>query len=116
MMAKVALYLAAGAGSGLGALLRYGLALALWGATFPWATLLANGDTYLDRHLAAVVGQTDGARGIRVLGLGIGHDLSGYLRRSQIVDPERILALMDAMPKALAEREKSRASVVGGSR
>ncbi|MEY4088946.1 MAG: repeat-containing protein YfgC precursor, partial [Verrucomicrobiota bacterium] len=30
--------------------------------------------------------------------------------------PERILALMDAMPKALAEREKSRASVVGGSR
>jgi predicted Zn-dependent protease len=30
--------------------------------------------------------------------------------------PERILALMDAMPKALNEREKSRASVVGGGR
>ncbi|WP_355661910.1 fluoride efflux transporter FluC [Halomonas salifodinae] len=40
---KWRLYLAAGAGSGLGALLRYGLALALWGAAFPWATLLANG-------------------------------------------------------------------------
>lgn len=37
------LYLAAGLGSGLGAVLRYGLSLALWGSAFPWATLLANG-------------------------------------------------------------------------
>ena len=27
-----------------------------------------------------------------MFGLGIGHDMSSYLRRSRVVDPERILA------------------------
>lgn len=42
-MTQGRLVMAAGLGSGLGALLRYGLAVLPWGSAFPWATLLANG-------------------------------------------------------------------------
>ena len=44
------------------------------------ATALANDQLYLDNHLQAVVTRLERSRGIDVLGLGVGLDLSLYYR------------------------------------
>lgn len=61
------------------------------GSPMDGATALTNDEGYLDRHLADVVERLESRGDIRVCGLGIGHDMSAYLRRSRIVDPDRIL-------------------------
>jgi cobaltochelatase CobT len=50
------------------------------------ATNLANDAFYLDNHLKAVVQQYSQQRGIEILGLGVGLDLSPYYARSMAVD------------------------------
>lgn len=55
------------------------------------ATELVNGEGYLDRHLEEVAADVQRSGEIRLAGLGIGHDLSAYLDRSRIIDPDRIL-------------------------
>lgn len=62
------------------------------GSPMDGATNLANGENYLDRHLADVAGRIESDPRVRLAGLGIGHDMSAYLRRSRIVDPEAILS------------------------
>lgn len=54
------------------------------GSPMDSATRLTNGPHYLDRHLNEVVTREQGP--IRILGLGVGLDLSPYYRRSQLLD------------------------------
>ena len=61
------------------------------GSPMDGATALTNDEDYLDRHLLDVVDAIEADAGVDLVGLGIGHDMSAYLRRSRIVDPERIL-------------------------
>ena len=61
------------------------------GSPMDGATSLANGESYLDEHLAEVIGRIEAEGRIHVFGLGIGHDMSSYLQRSRVVDPEAIL-------------------------
>lgn len=63
------------------------------GSPMDGATVLANGEDYLDEHLVDVMGAIEKAGGVHVFGLGIGHDMSTYLRNSKIADPEQILSL-----------------------
>ena len=49
------------------------------------ATQRANGAAWLDRHLQQVVAQQS-ARGIEILGLGVGLDLSGTYRHSRVIE------------------------------
>lgn len=61
------------------------------GSPMDGATTLANGESYLDRHLVEVAEAIEADGQIRLAGLGIGHDMSAYMSRSRIVDPDRIL-------------------------
>ena len=61
------------------------------GSPMDGATTLANGDRYLDRHLAEVISMIDDEGIVSLAGLGIGHDLSAYMSRSRIVEPTQIL-------------------------
>jgi len=62
------------------------------GSPMDGATTLANGEGYLDRHLAEVIrGIEEGGR-VRMVGLGIGHDMSAYLDASRIVDPGQVVS------------------------
>ncbi|MGI9196830.1 MAG: cobaltochelatase CobT-related protein [Candidatus Nanopelagicales bacterium] len=70
---------------------RRSLILVSDGSPMDGATLLTNDEGYLDRHLTEVVDGIEAQGAIRVAGLGIGHDMSAYLGRSRILDPERIL-------------------------
>ena len=71
------------------------------GSPMDGATSLANGDHYLDRHLAEVASHIEQERLVQLAGLGIGHDMSAYLSRSRIIDPEAILS--KATAQALIE-------------
>jgi len=44
-----------------------------------------------NRHLLEVVESIEADPSVHLAGLGIGHDMSSYLRRSRVVDPDRIL-------------------------
>ena len=57
------------------------------------ATELANGEGYLDRHLQSVATELEDSGAINLAGIGIGHDLSGFLRHSRLVDPAALLEL-----------------------
>lgn len=61
------------------------------GSPMDGATALTNDEDYLDRHLLEVIDDIEEAGDVRLAGLGIGHDMSSYMRRSRIVDPDRIL-------------------------
>ena len=62
------------------------------GSPMDGATSLANGEHYLDRHLAEVASAVEQRAPIHLAGLGIGHDMSAYLSRSRVIDPESILS------------------------
>lgn len=49
------------------------------------ATQRANGAAWLDRHLQQVIAQ-QAARGIEIVGLGVGLDLSGTYRHSRVIE------------------------------
>ena len=77
------------------------------GSPMDGATTLANAEGYLDRHLQEVVEAIESARSpgvstrgdegkVRIAGLGIGHDMSAYVRESRFVEPDRILELPTA--------------------
>ena len=61
------------------------------GSPMDGATALTNDEDYLDRHLLDVVDEIEERGAVNLAGLGIGHDMSSYMRRSRIVDPDRIL-------------------------
>lgn len=61
------------------------------GSPMDGATTLANGEGYLDRHLAEVIRDIEGGGAVRMVGLGIGHDMSAYLDASRIVDPGQVV-------------------------
>lgn len=61
------------------------------GSPMDGATTLANGESYLDRHLVEVAEAIEGDGQVQLAGLGIGHDMSAYMGRSRIVDPDHIL-------------------------
>lgn len=61
------------------------------GSPMDGATTLANGESYLDRHLVEVAEAIEAQGQVQLAGLGIGHDMSAYLGRSRIIDPDRIL-------------------------
>ncbi|MFM7212108.1 MAG: cobaltochelatase CobT-related protein [Actinomycetota bacterium] len=69
---------------------RY-LLLVCDGSPMDGATALTNDEDYLDRHLIEVVESIEADPTVHLAGLGIGHDMSTYLRRSRVVDPDRIL-------------------------
>ncbi|SAK81996.1 cobalamin biosynthesis protein CobT [Caballeronia hypogeia] len=56
------------------------------GSPMDGATAQANDANYLDQHLREVVERHDNARGVEVLGLGVGLDLSPYYRHHFAVD------------------------------
>ncbi len=60
------------------------------GSPMDGATALANGERYLDRHLAAVCREAESVPSLHLHGLGIGHDLSGFIPSSRYVDPDRV--------------------------
>ena len=62
------------------------------GSPMDGATSLANGETYLDRHLTHVAEQIESVGLVRIFGLGIGHDMSSFLEHSRVVDPEHIVS------------------------
>ena len=66
------------------------------GSPMDGATTLTNEEGYLDRHLQEVVEEIECASAVRVSGLGIGHDMSAYVRESRFVEPDRILELSTA--------------------
>lgn len=70
---------------------RRSLLLICDGSPMDGATALTNDEDYLDRHLLEVVDAIETDPAVELSGLGIGHDMSAYLRRSRIVDPEGIL-------------------------
>ncbi|MFM7598678.1 MAG: cobaltochelatase CobT-related protein, partial [Actinomycetota bacterium] len=61
------------------------------GSPMDGATALTNDEDYLDRHLLEVVESIEADPSVHLAGLGVGHDMSSYLRRSRVVDPDRIL-------------------------
>lgn len=63
------------------------------GSPMDGATVLANGEDFLDEHLVDVMTAIEKAGAVKVFGLGIGHDMSTYLKRSRIVDPEQVLSM-----------------------
>jgi len=63
------------------------------GSPMDGSTALANGEDFLDRHLVDVMAEIEASPDVEVLGLGIGHDMSMYLRRSSIVDPQQIMTM-----------------------
>jgi cobaltochelatase CobT len=63
------------------------------GSPMDGATVLANGEDFLDEHLNDVITAIELAGLAQVFGLGIGHDMSTYVKNSHIADPERILTL-----------------------
>ena len=70
------------------------------------ATNLANDAFYLDNHLKAVVRQCWREKGVEVLGMGVGLDLSPYYPRSLAVNLDDGLdnAVFDAFLRLLAHR------------
>ncbi|MGO4333160.1 cobalt chelatase [Cupriavidus sp. 2TAF22] len=64
------------------------------GSPMDTATGHANDAWYLDNHLKEVVARHDTPRGVEVLGLGVGLDLSPYYRRCLALD----LSVAPAMP------------------
>lgn len=61
------------------------------GGPLDGATVLANGEDLLDRHLRDVVAAARRTGVARILGLGVGLDLSRYYPRSRVVNLERPL-------------------------
>lgn len=55
------------------------------GSPMDRATALANGEDYLDRHLAGVVADLEDAGDVEVYGVGVGLDLSPYYRRCRVL-------------------------------
>lgn len=52
------------------------------GASVDDSTLYENGPSYMERHLLHVLGDIERRRDLRVVGIGIGHDLSRYIPNS----------------------------------
>lgn len=63
------------------------------GSPMDGATVLANGEDFLDEHLVDVITAIEKAGAVQVFGLGIGHDMSTYMLNSKIADPEHILSM-----------------------
>lgn len=63
------------------------------GSPMDGATILANGEDFLDEHLMDVIAAIERADMAHVCGLGIGHDMSTYVKKSKIIDPGHILTL-----------------------
>lgn len=59
------------------------------GSPMDSATALVNGSEYLDRHLSNVLDRIDGEGQVRVVGIGVGLDLSGYYRHGHVLDLDR---------------------------
>lgn len=52
------------------------------GASVDDSTLYENGPSYMERHLLHVLGDIERRRDLRVVGIGIGHDVSRYIPNS----------------------------------
>jgi cobaltochelatase CobT len=61
------------------------------GSPMDGATALTNDEGYLDRHLAEIAADIEARGALSLSGIGIGHDMSAYLARSRVIDPDRIL-------------------------
>lgn len=75
------------------------------GAPVDDATLFHNEDTILDRHLREVIGRVEAADDIRLYGLGIGHDTTGYYENAQIIQSVSDLGtvLISTLEKAICD-------------
>ncbi|GBQ68579.1 cobalamin biosynthesis protein CobT [Ameyamaea chiangmaiensis NBRC 103196] len=61
------------------------------GAPVDDSTLSANPSSYLESHLRDVIGQIEGRRGVELIAIGIGHDVTRYYRRAvTITDAEEL--------------------------
>lgn len=56
------------------------------------SSMLANQEDFLDQHLANAATAIEKSGTVAIMGLGIGHDMSMFLRRSSVVDPQQILS------------------------
>jgi cobaltochelatase CobT len=55
------------------------------GSPMDRATVLANGENYLDQHLAEVVADLEDAGDVEIYGVGVGLDLSPYYQRCRVL-------------------------------
>lgn len=69
---------------------RHHLVVISDGSPMDGATALANGERYLDHHLAAVCRDAEAIPSLRLHGLGIGHDLSVFIPSSRYVEPDHV--------------------------
>ncbi len=60
------------------------------GSPMDGATALANGEDYLDAHLVEVASRIEQGQQVKVIGLGIDHDMSTYFTNSRIVEADKI--------------------------
>jgi cobaltochelatase CobT len=62
------------------------------GASVDDSTLYENGPSYMERHLLHVLGDIERRRDLRVVGIGIGHDVSRYIPNSVAIRSQKDFA------------------------
>ena len=82
------------------------------GAPVDDSTLSVNSGSYLERHLREVIAEIERGRGIELIAIGIGHDVTRYYRRAvTITDAEELGGTMLAKLSELFDED-----VAGGRR
>ncbi len=77
------------------------------GAPVDDSTLSINGNTYLERHLKAVIEDIETRSPVELLAIGIGHDVTRYYRRALTIHDVEGLgkAMMDKLAELFAEEQ-----------
>ena len=79
------------------------------GAPVDDSTLSVNSGSYLERHLREVIAEIERGRGIELIAIGIGHDVTRYYRRAvTITDAEELGGTMLAKLSELFDEDAAR--------
>ena len=94
------------------------------GAPVDDATMAANGNEYLERHLHAVIGWIEARSPVQLLAIGIGHDVTRYYSRAiELQRPEdlggtmisRLLAVLEETERSARDGRRGRRAADGRS-
>ncbi|WP_419728679.1 cobaltochelatase subunit CobT [Lichenicola sp.] len=81
------------------------------GAPVDDSTLSVNSGSYLEHHLREVIAEIEKARGVELIAIGIGHDVTRYYRRAvTITDAEELGGIMMAKLSELFDEDGGRGS------
>ena len=82
------------------------------GAPVDDSTLSVNSGSYLEHHLREVIAEIEKSRGVELIAIGIGHDVTRYYRRAvTITDAEELGGIMMAKLSELFDEDGGRGSV-----